>query len=48
MEAGQQLAVIEAMKMQNILRAEKLSTVKNVLSSAGAHLKVDQAIIEFE
>ena len=46
-EIGQQLAVVEAMKMQNILRAEKKGTVKAVLSTEGSHLKVDQPIIEF-
>jgi len=47
-EAGQQLAVVEAMKMQNVLRAAKAGTIKKVYSKAGSHLKVDQIIIEFE
>ena len=47
-EAGQQLAVVEAMKMQNILRAEKKGVVKSIRSQAGARLKVDEVIIEFE
>jgi propionyl-CoA carboxylase alpha chain len=46
-EAGQQLAIVEAMKMQNILRAEKQGTIKAVLSTEGSHLKVDQPIVEF-
>jgi len=47
-ELGQQLAVVEAMKMQNILRAQKKGVVKAVLKAAGAHLKVDDVIVEFE
>jgi propionyl-CoA carboxylase alpha chain len=47
-EIGQQLAVVEAMKMQNVLRASKAGVVKSVNSKAGSHLKVDQVIIEFE
>ena len=47
-EAGQQLAVVEAMKMQNVLRAAKSGVIKNVLCAAGSHLKVDQIILEFE
>lgn len=46
-EAGQQLAVVEAMKMQNILRAEKTAKVSSIKSKAGSHLKVDQVILEF-
>jgi len=46
-EAGQQLAVVEAMKMQNVLRAEKAGIVSKVFSKAGSNLKVDQAILEF-
>ena len=34
-EAGQPLAVVEAMKMENILRAEKAGTVKAVAAQAG-------------
>lgn len=47
-EAGQPLAVVEAMKMENILRAEKAGVVKAVNFSAGESLAVDAAIIEFE
>ncbi len=47
-EEGQQLAVVEAMKMQNVLKAEKAGIVKNVRKNAGAALKVDEIIIEFE
>lgn len=47
-EAGQALAVIEAMKMENILRAEKKAVVKRVAVAAGASLAVDELIMEFE
>ncbi|MCG5473858.1 acetyl-CoA carboxylase biotin carboxylase subunit [Sinorhizobium fredii] len=47
-EAGQSLAVVEAMKMENILRAEKRATVKRVAIAAGASLAVDELIMEFE
>ncbi|RYD59883.1 MAG: acetyl/propionyl/methylcrotonyl-CoA carboxylase subunit alpha [Sphingomonadales bacterium] len=47
-EAGQPLAVVEAMKMENILRAEKPGTVKAANFVAGDSLAVDAAILEFE
>ncbi|MDK1374349.1 MULTISPECIES: acetyl/propionyl/methylcrotonyl-CoA carboxylase subunit alpha [unclassified Sinorhizobium] len=47
-EAGQAIAVVEAMKMENILRAEKRATVKRVAIVAGASLAVDELIMEFE
>jgi propionyl-CoA carboxylase alpha chain len=47
-EAGQPLAVIEAMKMENILRAEKAGTVKKVNAKAGDSLAVDAIILEME
>ncbi|WFU50479.1 acetyl-CoA carboxylase biotin carboxylase subunit [Sinorhizobium terangae] len=47
-EAGQAVAVVEAMKMENILRAEKRATVKRVAIVAGASLAVDELIMEFE
>ena len=47
-EAGQPLAVVEAMKMENILRAEKAATVKATAAKAGDSLAVDQVIVEFE
>jgi len=45
---GQELAVVEAMKMQNVLVAEKEGVVKSVLKAPGATLAVDEEIIEFE
>ncbi|AIT78626.1 acetyl-CoA carboxylase biotin carboxylase subunit [Novosphingobium pentaromativorans] len=47
-EAGQPLAVIEAMKMENILRAEKSGVVKSVNAKAGESLAVDAVILEME
>jgi propionyl-CoA carboxylase alpha chain len=47
-EAGQPLAVVEAMKMENILRAEKAATVKKVNAKAGESLAVDAIILELE
>ncbi|MDA9448329.1 acetyl-CoA carboxylase biotin carboxylase subunit [Bradyrhizobium sp. CCBAU 21360] len=46
-KAGETLAVVEAMKMQNVLRAERDGTVKNIHASAGATLAVDALILEF-
>jgi propionyl-CoA carboxylase alpha chain len=47
-KAGQDLAIIEAMKMENVLRAERDATVAKVLAGVGDNLAVDQAILEFE
>ncbi|MEW9617623.1 acetyl/propionyl/methylcrotonyl-CoA carboxylase subunit alpha [Shinella sp. S4-D37] len=47
-EAGQALAVVEAMKMENILRAEKRAVVSRVAVEPGASLAVDELIMEFE
>ncbi|MET4665222.1 acetyl/propionyl/methylcrotonyl-CoA carboxylase subunit alpha [Sphingomonas sp. PvP056] len=47
-EAGQPLAVVEAMKMENILRAEKAGTVKTVNAKTGDSLAVDAIILEME
>ncbi|WP_256470223.1 acetyl-CoA carboxylase biotin carboxylase subunit [Sneathiella marina] len=47
-KAGQTLAVVEAMKMENILRAENDGVVSKVSASAGDTLAVDDIILEFE
>ncbi len=47
-EAGQPLAVVEAMKMENILRAEKSATVKVINAKQGDSLAVDAVILELE
>ena len=46
-KAGEELAVVEAMKMENILRAERDGTVAKLHAKAGDSLAVDQAILEF-
>ena len=46
--AGEKLAVIEAMKMENILVASQDGTVKELLAAKGESLSVDQPIIAFE
>ncbi|OMJ31927.1 acetyl/propionyl-CoA carboxylase subuit alpha [Sphingomonas sp. Sph1(2015)] len=47
-EAGQPLAVVEAMKMENILRAAKTGTVKTISAKTGDSLAVDAVILELE
>jgi propionyl-CoA carboxylase alpha chain len=47
-EPGQPVAVMEAMKMENILRAPKAATVKATPAKAGDSLAGDQVIVEFE
>nr|WP_255938816.1 DUF2118 domain-containing protein [Kordiimonas sp. SCSIO 12610] len=47
-KAGQTLAVVEAMKMENILRAERDGTVASINAEAGDSLAVDAVIMEFE
>jgi propionyl-CoA carboxylase alpha subunit len=45
---GQQVAIMEAMKMQNVLRAERSGVIKKLHCEPGAQLQVDETIIEFE
>ena len=47
-QEGQALCTVEAMKMENILRAEKKGTVKKINAGAGDSLAVDEVIMEFE
>ncbi len=47
-QAGERVAVIEAMKMENILFAAHDGVVKKVMASQGESLTVDQVIVEFE
>ncbi|MCR6670625.1 acetyl/propionyl/methylcrotonyl-CoA carboxylase subunit alpha [Devosia ginsengisoli] len=47
-EDGQTLAIVEAMKMENVLKAEKRARVGKVHVVPGAVLAVDQVMIEFE
>ena len=46
-KAGEELAVVEAMKMENVLRAERDGRVAKVRAKAGDSLAVDQVILEF-
>ena len=46
--AGERVAVIEAMKMENVLFAAQDGIVKSVLAAKGESLSVDQVILEFE
>ena len=47
-QEGQALATVEAMKMENILRAVRRGIVKRLAASPGASLRVDDVIMEFE
>jgi propionyl-CoA carboxylase alpha chain len=46
-QAGERVAVIEAMKMENVLFATQDGVVKSVLANKGESLTVDQIIVEF-
>jgi len=47
-KAGEELAIIEAMKMENVLRASQDGVVAKVVTQLGDSLDVDQIILEFE
>ncbi|HXS39970.1 MAG TPA: biotin carboxylase N-terminal domain-containing protein, partial [Stellaceae bacterium] len=47
-KAGEELAVVEAMKMENVLRAERDGRVARLCAKPGDSLAVDQIILEFE
>jgi propionyl-CoA carboxylase alpha chain len=47
-KAGEVLAVVEAMKMENVLRAERDGVVKRITAKPGDSLPVDAVILEFE
>jgi propionyl-CoA carboxylase alpha chain len=47
-KAGEKLVVIEAMKMENILKADHDVKIKKIVAQPGASLSVDEVIIEFE
>ena len=46
-EAGETLATVEAMKMENVLRADRAATVSRILVKPGDSLAVDAVIMEF-
>ena len=47
-QPGQPLATVEAMKMENILRAEKEGTISSINAAEGDSLAVDEVILELE
>jgi len=47
-KAGETLAIVEAMKMENVLRAERDATVSKIHAAQGDSLAVDAVIMEFE
>ena len=47
-QEGQALCTVEAMKMENILRADRKAKVKKVNVKSGDSLAVDETIMEFE
>jgi propionyl-CoA carboxylase alpha chain len=47
-KAGETIAVVEAMKMENVLRAERDGKVKTIHARPGESVAVDAAIVEFE
>jgi propionyl-CoA carboxylase alpha chain len=47
-QPGQPLATVEAMKMENILRAEKAGKIARINAQQGASLAVDEVILELE
>jgi len=46
--AGDSLAIVEAMKMENVLKAERNGTIASIVAAVGSTLDVDQKILEFE
>jgi propionyl-CoA carboxylase alpha chain len=46
-QEGQTLAVVEAMKMENVLKAERKGVVSRIPVKAGDSLAVDEIIMEF-
>jgi len=47
-KAGEALMVVEAMKMENVLRAEVDGVIKMIACEAGASVAADELLIEFE
>ncbi len=47
-KAGEELAVVEAMKMENVLRAERDGVIAKMHTEVGTSLKLDQVILEFD
>jgi len=47
-KAGEPLAIVEAMKMENVLRAERDGRIAGIRAKPGDNLAVDDVILEFE
>ena len=47
-KAGEPLAIVEAMKMENVLRAERDGRIAKIRAKPGDSLAVDEVILEFE
>ena len=47
-KAGEPLAIVEAMKMENVLRAERDGRIARIRAKPGDSLAVDDIILEFE
>ena len=47
-KAGEPLAIVEAMKMENVLRAERDGRIATIRAKPGDSLAVDEVILEFE
>jgi len=45
--AGDSLAIVEAMKMENVLKAERSGTIEQIFEKVGSALEVDQKILAF-
>ena len=45
---GEELAMVEAMKMENVLRAERDAVIASIEAEPGDGLEVDQTILTFE
>jgi propionyl-CoA carboxylase alpha chain len=46
-KAGEALCIVEAMKMQNVLRAERDVVIKKIKAAPGDSMAVDAVIMEF-
>ena len=47
-KAGEPLAIVEAMKMENVLRAQRDGRIARIRAKPGDSLAVDEVILEFE
>jgi propionyl-CoA carboxylase alpha chain len=47
-KAGEILCIVEAMKMENVLRAERDGTISKIYAKEGDSLAVDAVIMEFK